>query len=85
MQTFVELFGTAAQTVALHGMTTGGLFLGGGISTKNIELLKEGKFLEYFHNNKKMENVLKKMPIYIINNYDISFYGCAIAIKYLKG
>jgi len=85
MQIFIELFGAAAQVVALHGMTTGGLFLGGGISTKNVELIKQGSFLEHFHKNKKMGDVLKKMPIYIINDYDISFYGCSIAIKYLKG
>lgn len=79
MRLFMEFLGCAAQAVALHGLTTGGLFIAGGIPAKNKKLLMNGDFMKSFCDNWKpnIRNVLKKIPVYLILDYDISFYGCA--------
>ena len=79
MRLFTVFLGSAAQSVALNGATTGGLFIAGGIAEKNMHLFEGDDFLRSFHDNWKpnIKEFLKKIPVYIINDYDISFYGCA--------
>jgi glucokinase len=42
---FVSILGAAAGNLALIALTTGGVFLGGGIPPKILPKLKEGIFL----------------------------------------
>jgi len=81
MRLFMEFLGSAAQSVALHGLTTGGLFIAGGIPEKNLELLRNGDFMSSFLDNWKpnIALFLQKIPVYVISDYDINFYGCARA------
>ncbi|MFH1915798.1 MAG: glucokinase [Nanoarchaeota archaeon] len=81
MRLFMEFLGSAAQDLALQGMTTGGLFLAGGILPRNKEILMKGDFMRAFYDNWKesSRNMLRKIPVYLIEDYDISFYGCARA------
>lgn len=82
MRLFTTFLGNAAQNVALHGSATGGLFIAGGIASKNLHLFENNDFEKAFYDNWKeniRDDLLKKIPIYIITDYDISFYGCARA------
>jgi glucokinase len=47
---FVSIFGAVAGNLALTGMTTGGVYLGGGIPPKILSKLKEDIFMEAFTN-----------------------------------
>jgi glucokinase len=81
MRLFMEFLGSAAQDLALQGMTTGGLFLAGGILPKNKELLMKGDFMRAFYDNwqESSRQLLRKIPVYLIDDYDISFFGCGRA------
>ena len=84
MRIFFDCLGSAVQSVALHGLATGGVFIAGGIVKNHLDLLQNGDFTQSFLENWKVniKEILEKIPIYVITDYDISFYGCAnIAIK----
>ncbi len=81
MRLFMEFLGSAAQAVALHGLTTGGLFIAGGIPVKNQRLIENGDFIRSFCDNWKpnIGQLMTRIPVYLVKDYDITFYGCARA------
>jgi len=81
MRLFMGFLGSAAQAVALHGLTTGGLFIAGHIPAKNQRLIEEGDFMRSFCDNWKpnIRELLIRVPVYLVTDYDMTFYGCARA------
>lgn len=81
MRLFMGFLGSAAQAVALHGLTTGGLFIAGNIPVKNQRLLENGDFMRSFCDNWKpnISELMMRIPVYLVKDYDITFYGCARA------
>jgi glucokinase len=79
MRLFMEFLGNAAQAVALHGLTTGGLFIAGGIPAKNQSLFEDGGFMRSFCDNWKpnIRQLMSRIPVYLVTDYDTTFYGCA--------
>jgi glucokinase len=80
---FVSIFGAVAGSVALFGMTTGGIFLGGGISPKILPKLKEDIFLKAFVNKGRFKDYLEKIPVKVILNDKAALIGaayCAIGL-----
>jgi glucokinase len=83
IRVFNSFLGAAAQDVALHGYATGGLFIGGGIARNNLSAFAHGDFMRSFldHVRPSMRDFLRKIPVYVITDYDVSFLGCAAAAK----
>ncbi len=81
MRLFMEFLGSAAQAVALHGLTTGGLFIAGHIPARNQNLLEKGDFMRSFCDSWKpnIRELIRRIPVYLVTDYDITFYGCARA------
>ncbi|MBN2526503.1 MAG: glucokinase [Deltaproteobacteria bacterium] len=82
MELFVKAYGKFAGSMSLVFMCAGGMYLAGGIVTKNEKYLVENNlFMNYFEMNYKPNNtaLLKKTPVYIIKDYSISLYGAANA------
>jgi glucokinase len=65
---FVSIFGAVAGNLALTGMTTGGVYLGGGIPPKILSKLKEDIFINAFTNKGRFKSFLEKIPIKVILN-----------------
>jgi glucokinase len=64
-------------------MALGGIFIAGGIALKNKEIFNTPTFISEFENTYRRSDLLKKIPIYVIMNYDVSLYGaCYAAIYY---
>ncbi len=76
---FVAIFGAAAGNLALMGGTTGGLYLGGGISPKILPKLEEGIFLNAFSNKGRFRGFLKRIPVCVILNDKAALMGAAHA------
>ena len=79
---FVKMYGRFAGDVASLLIPTMGMYLGGGIVTKNENYFVEsGLFMKYFENcyHPKIQKVLKSIPVYIIKDYSVSLYGAANA------
>ncbi|MBN2344324.1 MAG: glucokinase [Deltaproteobacteria bacterium] len=82
MESFVKMYGKFAGSMSLVFMCAGGMYLAGGIVTKNEKYLVENDlFMKYFEMNYKpnIAPLLKKTPVYIIKDYSISLYGAANA------
>ncbi|MBI2558171.1 glucokinase [Candidatus Woesearchaeota archaeon] len=77
-KTAFEIFKTAyanfAKNMALDALAFGGVYITGGIAPKNMEIF-DNEFVNIFECSPKMGYVLKKMPIYLILNYDVGLLG----------
>jgi glucokinase len=74
---FVSIFGAVAGNLALTGITTGGVYLGGGIPPKILPKLKEGIFMEAFTNKGRFKGFLEKIPVKVILNDKEALIGAA--------
>ena len=74
---FVSIFGAVAGNLVLTGMTTGGVYLGGGISPKILPKLKEGTFMEAFTRKGRFKALLEKIPVRVILNDKAALLGAA--------
>ncbi|MBW2108181.1 MAG: glucokinase [Deltaproteobacteria bacterium] len=74
---FSAIFGAAAGNLALTGMTTGGMYLGGGIAPKLLPFLRSGEFMKAFVNKGRFRNILQKIPVRVILNERAALLGAA--------
>jgi glucokinase len=84
---FVSIFGAVAGNVALFGLTTGGIFLGGGISPKILPKLKENIFMKAFVNKGRFKEFLEGIPVKVILNDKAALIGaahCAMGLMWGK-
>ena len=74
---FCRIFGSVAGNLALTGVTTGGIFLGGGIPPKILPMLEEGHFMAAFNAKGRFEEFMKKIAVRVILNDKASLLGAA--------
>lgn len=78
MDLFFKYLATEAAQVALKFKATGGIFIGGGIPPKNLELVNKKKFTAHFLEMDRMRPLLENIPINIILNQNSPKYGTAL-------
>jgi glucokinase len=66
MDLFALLYGREAGNMALKHMALGGVFLGGGIAPKNLDLLRNGGFMRGFLDKGRMRPLMQRMPVRVI-------------------
>jgi glucokinase len=74
---FISVYGAAAGNLALMAVSTGGMFIGGGIAPKILERLKAGAFMEAFTNKGRLSPLLELMPVQVILDADAALIGAA--------
>ena len=74
---FVSIFGAVAGNLALTNMTTGGVYLGGGIPPKILSKLEEGIFMKAFTNKGRFKTFLEQIPVKVILNDKAALIGAA--------
>jgi glucokinase len=74
---FVSALGAVAGNLALTGVTTGGIYLGGGIPPKILPKLNEPAFLQAFMNKGRFKDLLEKIPVRVILNDKAALLGAA--------
>jgi glucokinase len=77
LDVFVSIFGSVAGNVALTGMTTGGVYLGGGIPPKILPKLDEAVFMQAFTNKGRFKDLLEGVPVRVILNDKAALLGAA--------
>jgi len=80
---FVSILGSAAGNLALTGLTTGGVYLGGGIPPKILPWLKHKTFLNAFTDKGRFKDFMEKIPVKVILNDKAALIGaasCAVKI-----
>ena len=74
---FVSIFGAASGNLALTAMTTGGVYLGGGIAPKILSELTQKRFMSAFSNKGRFKNYLEKIAVRVILNDKAALVGAA--------
>jgi len=75
---FVEAYGAESGNLALRSVSTGGLFIGGGIAPKILPALNTGGFMRAFLAKPPLEEMLQRMPVKIILNPEAGLLGAAV-------
>jgi glucokinase len=78
LDVFVEAYGAEAGNLALRTVSTGGLFIGGGIAPKILQALTTGAFMRAFRAKPPLDPMLKKMPVKVILNAEAALLGAAV-------
>jgi glucokinase len=74
---FVSFYGSIAGDLGLMAVSTGGMFVGGGIAPKILDRLKAGGFMESFTNKGRLSPLLDLMPVHVILDADAALMGAA--------
>lgn len=74
---FVSILGAVSGNLALTGMATGGVYLGGGIPPKILPAIKEGLFMKAFTDKGRFKGLLEKIPVRVILNDKAALLGAA--------
>jgi glucokinase len=88
LKLFVACYARTASNAAVTFLPSGGLYLAGGIVTKDHRFfVEDGLFMKHFemNYNKNIRPLLKTIPVYIIKDYSVSLYGAANAADQMEG
>ena len=77
LQMFMSIYGAEAGNLALKVMSTGGIFIGGGIAPKILPAFNNGEFLNALFGKGRLSKVITKMPVKIILNEKTALLGAA--------
>ena len=77
MDMFASLYGREAGNMALKHMALGGVYLGGGIAPKNLDLLHRPLFLDAFFDKGRMAALMRRMPVKVIMEQRAPLLGAA--------
>lgn len=75
---FVSVYGAEAGNLALRGMATAGVYVGGGMAPKILPLLRDGRFLDAFRDKGPMAPLVAQMPVKVILNPEAGLVGAAV-------
>lgn len=84
LRMFVGAYGAEAGNLALRGMTTAGLYVGGGIAPKILPMLRGGLFMDAFRAKAPMEALLASIPVKVILNPEAGLLGAAVRAAALR-
>lgn len=77
LEWYSRFYGRSCRNYALSIMSTGGLYVSGGIAAKNPFVLEHPAFLEEFRNTDKMSDLINRIPLFLNDNQDSGVYGAA--------
>lgn len=75
---FVEAYGAESGNLALRTVSSGGLFIGGGIAPKILAALTTGTFMKAFRAKPPLDAMLAAMPVKVILNAEAGLLGSAV-------
>lgn len=77
LNTFMAILGSEAGNMALKFLSTGGLYLGGGIPPRILSALQKPIFMDAFLNKGRLSSILKDIPVRMILNPKAALLGAA--------
>jgi glucokinase len=78
LRMFVSAYGAEAGNLALRGMATSGLYVGGGIAPKILPALQTGQFMDAFLAKEPMRELLERIAVTVILNQEAGLLGAAV-------
>ena len=80
---FVDAYGAEAGNLALRGVATSGVFVGGGIAPKILPAMRDGRFIEAFRAKGAFSELAARIPVHVILAPDAGLLGAAVAAQAL--
>lgn len=77
LEMFVTIYGAEVGNTALKFLSTGGVYIGGGIAPKILSRLQGGDFIESFVGKGRYRSLLEQMPVSVILNDKTALIGAA--------
>jgi glucokinase len=74
---FCQVLGAQAGNLALTLVSTGGVYIGGGIAPRLIERIRDGQLLTAFRHKGRLSDLIARMPLYVIMNPSVGLLGAA--------
>ncbi len=78
LRMFVSAYGAEAGNLALRGVATAGLYIGGGIAPKILPALQTGTFIDAFLAKAPLRDLLERVPVNVILNPGAGLLGAAV-------
>jgi glucokinase len=78
LNTLVSILAAEAGNLALKVLSTGGVYLGGGIPPRILPYLKDKRFMQSFTHKGRFTDMLAQMPVHVILNSKVALLGAAI-------
>lgn len=85
MDMFIFAYGAEAGNLAVRTVATRGLYIGGGIAPKNLDLLLQPSFLQAFLDKGAMRGLLESIPVRVILNPHAGLLGAATVANAMTG
>jgi glucokinase len=84
---WIAVYGAETSNLGLKIMSTGGLFLTGGISPKILPRLEAPVFMEAFLDKGRMRPLVEAMPVHVVTNEKAGLLGAArcAAVRGFRG
>jgi glucokinase len=84
---WIAVYGAETSNLGLKIMSTGGLFLAGGISPKILPRLKGSLFMEAFLDKGRMRPLVEAMPVHVVTYEKAGLLGAArcAAVRGFRG
>lgn len=77
LEMFVSAYGASAGNLALTVLSTGGIYLGGGIAPRILPALRWPVFMRSFLDKSPMDALISRMPVKVILNRRAGLLGAA--------
>jgi len=75
---FIATLGAEAGNLALKVLSTGGVYLGGGLPPRILPLLEKGGFTETFFAKGRMSEITRRIPVHVVLNPEAALQGAAM-------
>ncbi len=85
LDVFARIYGAQAGNLALVLLSTGGMYIGGGIAPRILPILRQGGFLDAFSAKGRYDGLLEQMAVRVILDDQCALRGAArFALTRLK-
>jgi glucokinase len=74
---FAKSYGRACRNTALQYISSGGLFIAGGIAARNRELVKHPAFEQSFRGTRQHKEMIKNVEVKLLDNQESGLWGAA--------
>ena len=75
---FISVLGGLAGNLALTLLSTGGVFIAGGIAPRIVTLLQNGPFRDSFEAKGRMQPLVARIPAFLVVNPDLGMLGATV-------
>lgn len=82
---FVAVYGAFAGNMALATLSSGGVYISGGIAPKIAAKLKDGVFMRAFTSKGRFSDLLAGFPVRVVKNPRVGLLGAILEAGRLRG